>query len=93
MLIMHIGFFACFHTISLERSHFSKITMFFFKPLYIALKLLVSLISHLVACSVRIFVDKQTDRQTDTQTKYCKPRCACTPRVNNYYMMIREHTQ
>ena len=23
------------------------------------------------------------DRQTDTQTKYCNPRCACAPRVNN----------
>ena len=25
VLIMHIGFFACFHAISLERSRFSKI--------------------------------------------------------------------
>ena len=48
----------------------------------LALKLLVSLISRLVACSARIVVDKQTDRQTDTQTNYCNPRCACAPRVN-----------
>ena len=46
-------------------------------------KLLVSLISRLVACSARIVIDKQTDRQTDTQTNYCNPRCACAPRVNN----------
>ena len=26
-----------------------------------------------------------TDRQTDTQTKYCNPRCACTPRVNFFH--------
>ena len=31
LLIMHIGFFACFHTISLER--FSKIATLFFMPL------------------------------------------------------------
>ena len=53
----------------------------------VALKLLVSLISRLVACSARIVVDKQTDRQTDkqtdTQTNYYNPRCACAPRVNN----------
>ena len=24
-----------------------------------------------------------TDRHTHTQTKYCNPRCACVPRVNN----------
>ena len=58
---MHIGFFACFHAISLERSRFSKIATFFL-PL-VALKLLVSLISGLVACSARIVGDK-TDRQT-----------------------------
>ena len=67
VLIMHIGFFACFHAISLERSRFSKIATFFFMPLLV-LKMLVSLISRLVACSPRIVVDRQTDRQTDTQT-------------------------
>ena len=35
---------------------------------FVALKLLVSLISCLVACSARIIVDKQTDRETDRQT-------------------------
>ena len=48
----------------------------------VALKLLVSLISRLVACSARIVVDKQTD----TQTNYCNPRCACAPRVNYMYL-------
>ena len=70
MLIMRLGFFACFHAISLERSCFSKIPTLVFHAL-VALKLLVSLLSHLVACSARIIVDRQTDRQTrqtDRQT-------------------------
>ena len=33
VLIMHIGFFACFYAISLECSRFSKIAMLFFMPL------------------------------------------------------------
>ena len=33
VLIMHIGFFACFHAISLECSRFSKIATFIFMPL------------------------------------------------------------
>ena len=33
VLIMHIGFLACFHAISLERSRFSKIATLFFLPL------------------------------------------------------------
>ena len=56
VLIRHIAFFACFHAISLEHSHFRK----------------------------RIVVNRQTDRQTDIQTRYCNPRCARTPRVNNF---------
>ena len=60
MLIMHIGFLACFHAISLERSRFSKIATLFF--------LLVSLISRLEACSARIDADKQTNRQTHRTT-------------------------
>ena len=32
VLIMHIGFLACFHAISLERSRFSKIASFFSCP-------------------------------------------------------------
>ena len=32
-LIMHIGFLACFHAISLERSRFSKIATLFVLPL------------------------------------------------------------
>ena len=85
VLIMHIGFLACFHAISLERSRFSKIATLLFLAL-VALKLLVSLISRLVACSPRIVVDTHTHthRHTDTQNDYCNPRCACAPRVNNY---------
>ena len=33
VLIMHIGFFACFHDISLERSRFRKIATLIFLPL------------------------------------------------------------
>ena len=33
VLIMHIGFLACFHAISLERSRFSKIATLLFLPL------------------------------------------------------------
>ena len=66
-LIMNISFFACFHTISPERSGFSKIGTFFYLAL-VALKLLVSLISRLVACSARIVADKQTNKQTHKQT-------------------------
>ena len=64
---MNISFFACFHGISPERSGFSKIATLFFHAI-VALKLLVLLISRLVACSARIVADKQTDRQTDRQT-------------------------
>ena len=34
VLIMHIGFLACFHGISLERSRFSKIASLIFVPLW-----------------------------------------------------------
>ena len=57
-------------------------------PALVALNLLVSLISRLVACSARIVADRQTDRQTDTQNDYCNPRCACAPRVNYTIMLI-----
>ena len=67
VLIMHIGFLACFHAISLECSRFSENRHIIFLAL-VALKLLVSLISRLVACSVRIVADRQTDRQTNRQT-------------------------
>ena len=33
VFIMHIGFLACFHAISLERSRFNKIATLFFLPL------------------------------------------------------------
>ena len=50
-------------------------------PALVALKLLVSLISRLVACSARIVADKQTDRHAE------RLRCACAPRVNNKYKL------
>ena len=84
VLIMHIGFLACFHAISPERSGFSKIATLFFLPLYIALKLLVSLISRLVACSPRI-TDTQTHRTTVTLAAHTVPyraayhNYACAP--------------
>ena len=46
---------------------FQQNRQFNFRAL-VALKMLVSLISRLVACSPRIVVDKQTDRQTDRHT-------------------------
>ena len=44
-------------------------------PVFVVIELLVSLISQFSACSVRI--------SGDTQTKYCKPSCTCTLKVNN----------
>ena len=58
-IIMHIGFFACFHAISHERKSFQQNRHILFLAL-VALKLLVSLISCLVACSARIVVERQT---------------------------------
>ena len=52
-----------------ERGIYSKNACFF--RALVALKLLVSFISRLVACSSRIVVDKHTDRQTE----YSNPRC------------------
>ena len=76
MLIMHIGHIS--RTPSFQQNRHIN-----FHAL-VALKLLVSLISRLVACSARIVVDRQTDRQTHRPcTNYCNPRCACAPRVNN----------
>ena len=71
MLIMHIGFFACISRRISRTQSFQQNRHISFLAL-VALKLLVSLISRLVACSARIVVDRQTDRQTHT------------PRVNNY---------
>ena len=73
VLIMHIGFFACFHTISLERSCFSKIASLFLA--LVALKQLVSLIRCLVACSARIVVDRQTDTHRTTTVTLAAHAC------------------
>ena len=84
VLIMHIGFLASFHDIYRTQSFQQNRHVIF--PALVALKLLVSLISRLVACSPRFRPDTQTDGQTDGQNDYCNPRCACAPRVNNNYM-------
>ena len=65
VLIMNISFFACFQAISPERSGFSNIVIYL---ALVALKLLVSLITRLVACSARIVADKQTNKHTETTT-------------------------
>ena len=75
-LIMNISFFACSHAISPKRRGEQNRHIIFHA--LVALKLLVSLISFLVACSARILVN----RQTDTQDNYCNPRCTCMLRVN-----------
>ena len=85
---MHIGLFS--HHIS-RRQSFQQNRHITFHAL-VALKLLVSLISRLVACSARIVVDRQTNRQTDTQTNYCNPRCACAPRVNYTGLYTKYYT-
>ena len=64
VLSMHIGFLAVFtlYMYLLNAVVLVKLPRFFLA--LVALKLLVSLISHLVTCSARIVVDRQTDRQT-----------------------------
>ena len=59
---MNISLFACFHAISPEHSGLAKSPRYFLA--LVALKLLVSLISRLVACSARIVAGKQTHRTT-----------------------------
>ena len=49
-------------------------------PALVALKLLISLMSRLVACSPRFRPDRHTDTQTHRQNDYCNPRCACARR-------------
>ena len=61
MLIMHIGFFSCFHAISLEHSRFSKIATLFSCPCSTEA---VGIAHKPVACSARIVVDRQIHRTT-----------------------------
>ena len=56
-------------------------------PLYIALKLLVSLISSLVACSARIVGDRQTDRLTHRTTTVTLAAHARRELISNSYRM------
>ena len=55
VLIMHIGFLACFHAIPRTQSFQQNRHVNF--PALVALNLLVSLISRLVACSARTVAD------------------------------------
>ena len=64
VLIMHIGLFS----LHISRTQSFQQNRHIDFPALIALNLLVSLISRLVACSARIVVDKQTDRQTHRTT-------------------------
>ena len=66
MLIMQLAFSLVF-TPYLSNSVVSANPHISFHALA-ALKMLVSLISRLIACSARIVGDKHTNRQTDTQT-------------------------
>ena len=77
VLIMHIGFFACFHAISLERSRFSKMATLFSCPCS------TEDVGRHVACSPRIVVDRQTDRQTESlhSLYIINPRRVCAARV------------
>ena len=61
VLIMHIGLFVCFSRHISRTQSFQQNHHVIF-PALVALKLLVSLISHLVAGSARIVVDRQTHR-------------------------------
>ena len=67
VLIMHIGFFACFSRHISRTQSFQQNRHIIFLAL-VALKLLVSFISRLVAHGARIAVDRQTDRQTHRTT-------------------------
>ena len=63
----HVGFFACFHTISLERSRFRKIATLY--PCSRCLQPLGATHWPIVACSARTGADRQTaDRLTSTVT-------------------------
>ena len=64
VLVMHIDCFACFSRHISRTQLFQQNRHIIFLAL-VALKLLVLLISRLVACSARLVVDKQTNRHTD----------------------------
>ena len=94
VLIMHIGFFSLFSRHISRTQSFQQNRHITFLAL-VALKLLVSLISRLVACSPRIVVDTQIHTQTHTQTHRTTTVTlaahalrACAPRVNNADIVI-----
>ena len=62
---MHIGFLACFHAISLERSRFSKIATFF----SCTCSTEAVGVAHKPPSSLWC---ENSRRQTDTQNDYCK---------------------
>ena len=68
----------CFDAITLERSTFTKIAM---NKVYSAEP--VGFTFWPVCCAWWQKTWLQTHTHTETQTKYCNPRCACVPTVNN----------
>ena len=70
-----LGFFACFHAISLVWNAVVSGNRHLNFRVGVVLKPLVSLVGHLVTCSSRVRVDR--DRRTDD---YRNPRCACACR-------------
>ena len=81
----YVGFFACFHAISLERSSFRKIAFLFSCFCSPQAAGIAHRPPRNLYCKNK---RRQTDRQTDGQTKYCNPRCACAPRVNDDHTTV-----
>ena len=76
---LHIGFFTRVSHHNFWTQYFQENRLFIIHR-YVALRLLISLFGRHVVCSGGI---SHGNRHTHTQTKYCNPRCACTPRVNH----------
>ena len=85
MLIMHIGHIS-------RTQSFQENRHIIFHAL-VALKLLVSLISRLVACSARIVVDRQTNRQTHRPTTVTLAAHACRGLITLHIMLSGVHYQ
>ena len=71
---------------SFATKHFQRKLLKIF-DLHLPLRRLVLFVAWIITWKVRCWVT-DTDTQTDTQTKYCNPRCACTPRLINHYHEI-----
>ena len=83
------------NALALQRSIFRE-NRLKFSTLHPLPRRLVSFVAQINMLKVRCLhthththTQTQTHRHTDTQTKYCNPRCACAPRVNNILRPIR----